>query len=300
MFEVKGLKKNYKTDFWTSPVEVLKGVSFTVKKGEIVGFLGANGAGKTTLIKMLMKFTSIPEGQISFFDNSTFNKESHRVGYLPERPYFYPHLSGLEMVMYMGSLCNLKVDEINQSIERYSKRLRIDHALNRKVKGYSKGMLQRLGVLCTILHNPDLIILDEPLSGLDPRGRKDIKDLLVELNNEGKTIFFSSHIVSDVEEVCEKVVVIDFGEIVYQGDIDELIQSKTDPTYVAITNMKNEKLLKLAHVSQEKDLMVTYEIDSNKKNEFIKTAINEDVEILAINKKTPTLEEIVYETGGTL
>ncbi|OUR93058.1 hypothetical protein A9Q84_21380 [Halobacteriovorax marinus] len=300
MFEVKDLKKNYKTDFWTKPVEVLKGISFKVGRGEIVGFLGANGAGKTTTIKMMMGFTSVEQGSISFFEQSKFKKEAHRIGYLPERPYFYPHLTGMEMVRYMGSLCNLSPDQISQGIDKYAKRLRIDHALSRKINGYSKGMLQRLGVLCTILHDPDLIILDEPLSGLDPRGRKDIKDLLVELNNEGKTIFFSSHIVSDVEEVCEKVVVLDFGEIVYQGDIDELIQSKTDAIYLAITNSKSNKLQDLARIISEKDAMVTYSIDSHKKNEFIKIAISEGIEIMALHKDTPTLEEIVYKTGGEI
>ena len=297
MFEVKALKKSYKVDFWSKPIEVLKDVSFEVSKGEIVGFLGVNGAGKTTLIKIMMQFTSCDSGSIKFFSNKCFEQVSGLVGYLPERPYFYPHLTGREMISYMGELCNLSKEEIDISIEKYAKRLKIDFALDRKIKGYSKGMLQRLGFVCTLVHDPELLIFDEPLSGLDPIGRKEFKDLMVELNRQGKTIFFSSHIVSDVEEVCRSVVVLDKGSIVYKGDIDSLLLSEaTDLTRIVVNKelTSNSKYT----IFNKKEGLVTYEIKNVEKKDFLKMTLVEDIEVVSLETKLPSLEEIVYKTGS--
>lgn len=297
MFEVKDVKKSYKTDFWSTPVEVLSNVSFSISKGQVVGFLGANGAGKTTLIKMMMGFTKYDNGIINFFGGKPFSEVSKSIGYLPERPYFYPHLTGREMVNFMGALCDLNDDEINIAIEKYSQRLKIDFALDRKIKGYSKGMLQRLGMLCTLIHNPELIILDEPLSGLDPQGRKDIKDLLLELASEGKTIFFSSHIVSDVEEVCEKVIVLDKGVVVYEGNIAELIQKNSNREVILTVQCEDDQLKEISNSFYTVNDATTYFVDDSKKNDFIKISIQKDIEILKLVKNSPSLEEVVYKTG---
>ncbi|PIK14474.1 ABC transporter ATP-binding protein [Halobacteriovorax sp. JY17] len=297
MFEVKDIKKSYKSDFWSRSFEALSNVSFSIEKGQIVGFLGANGAGKTTLIKIMMEFSKADSGSIYFFDKKNFQEISKKVGYLPERPYFYPHLTGQEMIELMGALCDLSHSEILNSIEKYGHRLKIHFALNRKIKGYSKGMLQRLGMLCTLIHNPSLIILDEPLSGLDPQGRKDIKDLLVELSNEGKTIFFSSHIVSDVEEVCEKVIVLEKGVIVYEGNISELIERNSNTNLLISVSSKAECLDKLSESFFSKNSITTYCVLDSKKNEFLKMALDKKIEILKLSKNSPTLEEVVYKTG---
>ncbi len=297
MFEVKDVKKSYKSDFWAKSIEALSNVSFSIKEGQIVGFLGANGAGKTTLIKIMMNFTRADSGAIYFFNNKNFSDISRNVGYLPERPYFYPHLTGLEMIQLMGALCDLSSQEVLDGVEKYGHRLRIHFALDRKIKGYSKGMLQRLGMLCTLIHNPKLIILDEPLSGLDPQGRKDIKDLLVELSNEGKTIFFSSHIVSDVEEVCEKVIVLEKGTIVYEGNISELIQRNSNTNLLISVNSKAQCLDNLSESFFSKNNITTYCVLENKKNEFLKMALDENIEVLKLSKNSPTLEEVVYKTG---
>ncbi|CBW25062.1 putative pilus-related ABC transporter ATP-binding subunit [Halobacteriovorax marinus SJ] len=300
MFEVKDIKKSYKSDFWAAPVEVLKDVSFSIGKGQVVGFLGANGAGKTTLIKIMMGFTNSNSGSVHFFDGRSFQSISSKVGYLPERPYFYPHLSGREMVEFMGGLCNLSENQIEKGIERYAHRLKIHFALERKIKGYSKGMLQRLGMLCTLLHNPELVILDEPLSGLDPQGRKDIKDLLLELSSEGKTIFFSSHIVSDVEEVCEKVVVLDKGIVVYDGDISELIQENSRSEYLITVDKKVYEQDRDDFKYVEIGSHLTYSVGEALKNDFIKNCLESDINILKLTKNSPTLEEVVYKTGRSI
>ncbi|WP_372651912.1 ABC transporter ATP-binding protein [Halobacteriovorax sp.] len=297
MFEVKDVKKSYKSDFWSTPVEVLSNVSFSISKGQVVGFLGANGAGKTTLIKIMMGFTKNDSGVIHFFGDKSFTDVSRSIGYLPERPYFYPHLTGMEMVKFMGSLCDLNSEDILSGVEKYGDRLKIKFALDRKIKGYSKGMLQRLGMLCTLIHNPELIILDEPLSGLDPQGRKDIKDLLLELAGEGKTIFFSSHIVSDVEEVCEKVIVLDKGIIVYEGNISELIQRNSSQEVILTVESENDQLNEISSSFYTVNNLTTYYVDESKKSEFIKIAVDRNIDILKLVKNSPSLEEVVYKTG---
>ncbi len=297
MFEVKDIKKSYKSDFWSKPNDVLTGVSFSVEEGQVVGFLGANGAGKTTLLKIMMGFSSMDSGEIHFFDHQEFKSVAKDIGYLPERPYFYPHLTGREMVEFMGTLCDFNSTAINENINKYAKRLKIDFALDRKIKGYSKGMLQRLGMLCTLIHNPRLIILDEPLSGLDPQGRKDIKDLIVELSNEGKTIFFSSHIVNDVEEVCEKVVVLDKGKIVYKGSIVDLINENSSQTVVVTLSREvlglKELSLSLSNINDKP----VYTIKESDREEFLAIALQNKSKVLKLVTSTPTLEEVVYSTG---
>ena len=297
MFEVKDIKKSYQSDFWAKPVEVLSDVTFSVSKGQVVGFLGANGAGKTTLIKIMMGFTSPDSGSIHFFDKKLFKSISKDIGYLPERPYFYPHLTGLEMVNLMGALCDLGQEEINEGIRKYANRLRIDFALERKVQGYSKGMLQRLGMLCTLIHGPSLIILDEPLSGLDPQGRKDIKDLLLELSEEGKTIFFSSHIVSDVEEICEKVIVLEKGVVVYEGNISKLIKENSNESILISVSDELDSLREVSLSSFSKNNVTTYSVSEEKKNDFLKIAMDNKLEILKLVKNSPSLEEVVYKTS---
>ena len=298
MFEVKDIKKSYKSDFWAKPIEVLSNVSFTVDRGQVVGFLGANGAGKTTLMKMMMGFTNIDSGSICFFNGKPFHMISKDVGYLPERPYFYPHLTGSEMISLMGSLCDLNSFQVKAAIEKYGHRLKIHFALERKIKGYSKGMLQRLGMLCTLIHNPELIILDEPLSGLDPQGRKDIKDLLQELAGEGKTIFFSSHIVSDVEEICEKVIVLEKGSIVYEGNIAELIQKNSNTNTLISINKESDELKEISLSFHTKNNVTTYCISEAMKKDFLRAVIKGDYEIIKLVKNSPNLEEVVYKTGS--
>ena len=228
LLKIENLIKTFDTELFEKKIEVLKGVSFSIPAGKTVGFLGANGAGKTTLLKILMGFIPKNSGEVSF--SKSFGQNDNEIfahlGFLPERPYFYPHLKGRELAFYMGKIQDLDRLEIEEGIEKWSKVFKIDHALDRDVRGYSKGMLQRLGFMCTLLHDPRLIILDEPLSGLDPIGRKELKDVMKVLQKEGKSIFFSSHIVSDIEEVCDRVIFLKNGLIEFEGDVKTLVEEK--------------------------------------------------------------------------
>lgn len=282
MLEFIEISKIFKSDLLKKPFEALKNVSFTIPEGKIIGFLGANGAGKTTSIKIGMDFIRPTSGQIVYgkaLGGSKANAFKY-IGYLPERPFFYPHLTGREFCIYMGKLTNMRIGEINNQIKTWAPRFKIDFALDREIRTYSKGMLQRVGFLATLLHSPKLIILDEPIAGVDPIGRKELKDIITEVNKTGTTIFFSSHIISDVEEICDSVIFLKQGELVFNGSVDQIIQD----------NIKPQVNIRYAENNSFKTILVGDEV----KNEKLKELIENKHEIISVEPEKPTLEEIFY------
>jgi ABC-2 type transport system ATP-binding protein len=282
MLSCKNLSKKFDTDLFKEPFVALDNVSFDIEEGSIIGFLGANGAGKTTTIKIILDFIRASSGKVLFSEKlGKSNREIfNNIGYLPERPFFYPHLTGLEFTYYMGELSNMSKSAIKKEVERLAPIFKIDFALNRKINTYSKGMLQRIGFLCTLLHDPKLIILDEPLSGLDPIGRKDLKKVITEVNSLGKTVFFSSHIISDVEEICDQVIFLKDGKVNFQGSVDKLIIENIKPR-VQITYKDTDVVHKT--------------ISQDEKAAFLKNLLEENKEIISISPEKPTLEEIFYK-----
>lgn len=284
MITLTNVSKQFQTDFWAKPFWALDNVSFHVNSNKIVGFLGANGAGKTTSLKIIMGFIRATQGEVTFSKElgKTRNEILSNIGYVPERPYFYPNLTGLEFISYMGKLNNLKQPQIYTSCEKWSTRFKIDFALDRKVATYSKGMLQRLGFVTALLHNPKLLILDEPVSGLDPIGRKEIKDAIVEINKDGKTVFFSSHIVPDVEEICETVIFLQKGKLLYQGTIDKLIYD----------NLKTSFTIK--YRANENAPFEFAEVEGNSREKFLANLINQGAQVFTVQQNKLSLEEIFY------
>lgn len=283
MIQFHEISKSFKYNFWDKKFKALDNVTFSIKEGELVGFLGANGAGKTTLIKILMDFSRPDLGEVRFSEMMGDNPTQVRsaIGYLPEKAYLYQHLTGREFLEYTGSLCGIEKKELAGLILSWSERMGIVHAIDRRIHGYSKGMQQRLGFISSLIHKPKVLILDEPLSGLDPMGRKDFKNILKELNIQGTTIFFSSHIVSDVEEICKKVVFIEKGKLIYQGGIDELVLKNSDDLY------------KVRYI--ENEIIETLFVHEKDKFETLTTLIKRQVNIVEIEKEKPKLEEIIYK-----
>lgn len=283
MIEFVKISKKFQNHFWQKNVQALNNVSFQIHQGDLVGFLGANGAGKTTLIKILMDFSRQTSGEVKFSSDLGSNplEIKSQIGYLPERAYLYQHLTGREFLEYTGAINSIPRLQLNDLIKKWSEKITIDHALDRQIRGYSKGMQQRLGFISALIHSPKFLVLDEPLSGLDPVGRRDFKSILKELNEEGKTIFFSSHIVSDVEEICNKVIFIEKGNLLYDGDIDSLILKHSSDQY-------RMRFLK-------EDVVETINFAEKDKNKIINQFLQENINILELEKDKPTLEEIIYK-----
>jgi len=241
--EVKNLHKSFRSNFMIKTYHILKGIDISVERGEIFGFLGPNGAGKTTTMKCILGIIFPDSGEISILGEPAQKTLSRRyIGFLPEHPYFYDYLTAEEFLSFTGKLFSLP-RKANQ--DRTKELLELVGLWNKKhikLKKYSKGMIQRVGLAQALMHNPNLIILDEPFSGLDPIGRKELRDIILSLRNAGKTIFFSSHILQDMEMMVDRVGIILNGEIKKQGRLSELISHSVNYYEIVFTGIDKDTL----------------------------------------------------------
>lgn len=206
-------------------VEAVRGLSFTVHRGEIFGFLGPNGAGKTTTIKTLLGLIFPSSGEVRLFgEKVTSPRARRRVGFLPENPYLYQYLTPREVLDLCGRLSGMTVTERAENSEKLLRRVGLGSVMDRPLRRFSKGMLQRAGLAQALMGDPELLILDEPMTGLDPIGRKEVRDLILAERERGRTVMFSSHILSDVETMCDRVAIVNRGELAAIGTLDALLQ----------------------------------------------------------------------------
>lgn len=222
---IEGLTKTYKPVWpWLKESTVLSNVSLTVRRGEIFGFLGHNGAGKTTTMKILMGLLRATGGRAELLGAPVTDVRVHaHIGYLPEAPYFYDYLTAEEFLMFYGKIAGLSRSVLQSRVPQLLERVGLAEARVRQLRKFSKGMLQRIGLAQALIHDPELVILDEPMSGLDPMGRKEVRDLILSLRDQGKTVFFSTHIVSDVEMICDRVGILAKGKMLAVGRIEDLV-----------------------------------------------------------------------------
>ena len=206
------------------PVIALDELSFSVRQGEIFGFLGPNGSGKTTTLKILMGLMRQTGGRLDVLGKPAGDVGvRRRIGFLPEHPYFYDYLTAEEFLSFYGHLAGLDRNELSRRVTQLLDVVYLAEARTRQLRKFSKGMLQRIGLAQALIHNPELVVLDEPMSGLDPIGRKQVRDLILNLRDQGKTVFFSSHIIPDVEMICDRVAIILKGTLLETGRVDELV-----------------------------------------------------------------------------
>lgn len=285
VLSVKGLKKSFKTSWSVQKTEVLKDVNFKIHSGRVTGFLGANGAGKTTTIKCLLGLISPDQAEIRYFGSSELTTELRKkVGFLPERPYFYDYLTGFEFLKFYGELStDLKEEPLQKKIEGLLKRVQLLGARDRPLRDYSKGMLQRIGVAQALIGNPELIILDEPMAGLDPDGRFEVSQIIKETAAQGTAVFFSSHLLNDVEKLCQDLVVLKNGRVVFSGETGELL-GQFDAT-LSLFYRKGEKVESKKGLTPEE---VNLTIDQLRA---------QNCEILEVKKEIQSLEQAFVNIG---
>ena len=225
--EILGLEKTYMVGFWRKrPKRALSPLHLTVEDGEIFGFLGPNGAGKTTTLKLLMGLVFPTAGSARILGQEWTDPEvKAQIGFLPEQPYFYDHLTAHELLNYYAQLSGVPGKERSRRVDAMLQRVGLPDVHGVQLRKFSKGMLQRIGIAQAILHDPKLVFFDEPMSGLDPMGRREVRDLMEQLKQEGKTVFFSTHILSDAEALCDRVAIIHQGELRGIGAVEDLTSS---------------------------------------------------------------------------
>jgi ABC-2 type transport system ATP-binding protein len=225
--DILGLEKTYSVGFWRKkPKYALKPLHMRVEEGEIFGFLGPNGAGKTTTLKMLMGLVYPTAGSAKILDMDIDDpRMKAQIGFLPEQPYFYDYLTAGELLNYYGQLSGVPAKDRERKVREVLERVGLPDVIRVQLRKFSKGMLQRVGIAQAILHDPRIVFFDEPMSGLDPMGRREVRDLMEELKLEGKTVFFSTHILSDAEALCDRVAIIHLGELRSVGRVADLTSS---------------------------------------------------------------------------
>lgn len=273
VIEIENLTKIYR-DFWgRKKVRALNSLSMNVKKGEIFGLLGPNGSGKTTTMKLLLGLLFPTEGEIKVLGKpaSDVNK-NERIGYLPEESYLYRFLNAEETLDFYGRLFNIPSKLRKERADKLIKRVGIDGARKRQLKEYSKGMTRRIGLAQALINEPDLVMLDEPTSGLDPIGTRDMKDMILQLRDEGKTVVMCSHLLADVQDVCDRIAILYSGELKELGKVDELLKE------------------------QDETILRTSKLDQSTIDEVKSVLERHNVNLIDASQPVATLEELFLKT----
>ena len=296
--EILGLEKTYMVGFWRKrPKCALSPLHLTVEDGEIFGFLGPNGAGKTTTLKLLMGLVFPTAGSARILGREwTDPSVKAQIGFLPEQPYFYDYLTAHELLEYYGQLSGVPAKQRKQRVEQVLQQVGLRDVKGVQLRKFSKGMLQRVGIGQAILHDPKLVFFDEPMSGLDPMGRREVRDLMEQLKHEGKTVFFSTHILSDAEALCDRVAIIHRGELRGVGAIEDLtssVQGKVEVIWQGAQVPASIKALGAEiHVTPDRVRAI---IDESQQDAVIDALRRERLRLIAITPVRTSLEAYFVE-----
>lgn len=297
VLKTEGLTKDYRTGFWRTRVRVLHDLNLEVQQGEIFGYLGPNGAGKTTTLNLLMGLIHPTAGRAWILDRDVSDVAvKAQVGFLPENPYFYNYLTGREFLDFYGQLFGIPSHERRRRIEELLDKVGLAHTGGLQLRKYSKGMLQRIGLAQALINDPQVVVLDEPMTGLDPVGRKEIRDLILDLKARGKTVFFSTHIVPDVEMICDRLGIIVAGRLIRVGRLEELLGSEVESIEITASGLDEGTCTEIAQWSirppvhqQEKALFaVKTEKDAS---QALALLVERGASIHAVHPQRRTLEE---------
>jgi ABC-2 type transport system ATP-binding protein len=299
--KTENLNKEFRTPFRLKKIQALEALSLVIEPGEIIGYLGPNGAGKTTTFKLLLGLIRPSRGKIYLWGEDHDQTElKSRIGFLPESPYFYAYLKATEYLHFCGQLFGLPLRTRRERVESLLTRVGLSNHKNALIKNYSKGMLQRLGLAQALINDPELLILDEPMSGLDPLGRKQVRDLILELRDKGKTILFSTHILSDVETVCDRVAILIDGKLRDYGPLEKLLNPKIKSFEISMRGLPESTVqhldtqgLQLIQRGEETFINV----EDTKAYELLPVLLKTGAELVSFAPRKETLEDLyVSET----
>jgi ABC-2 type transport system ATP-binding protein len=246
--EIRDLVKDFRTSFRRKPLRAVDGVSIRIMPGEVYGLIGPNGSGKSTTMKALLGLVAPTSGNCAIFGKDSLKVDSrNEVGFLPENPYFYKHLSGAETLRFYGRLCGIGGKPLKERVNELLALVDLEDARDRRIGGYSKGMLQRIGLAQALIQEPRLVILDEPTAGVDPVGSRQIRDLILKLRERGITVFLCSHLLEQVQEVCDHVGIIFRGRMIREGRLEDLI-SIEDQTDIVLKDATPELLARISEL----------------------------------------------------
>ena len=297
VLEIDNLYKAFKVGFIPKKREILKGVSLSVAAGEIFGYLGPNGAGKTTTLKCVLALIFPDRGKVTIFGHPPLAaKARENLGYLPENPYFYDYLTAAEFLDFYAQLFGLRKKDKEEKIATLLRLVGMEKARDLQLRKFSRGMLQRVGLAQALINDPALLFLDEPLGGLDPLGRKDLRDIIVRLKQEGKTIFLCSHILQDIEMICDRVAIIVGGRVISQGALESLISEKVLFTEVTLSGIDPADLVDLGEpVSTLGDRILLKVFQEDNIENLMALVHERRGRIHSLVPRTETLEDIFVE-----
>jgi ABC-2 type transport system ATP-binding protein len=306
VIDVKDLRKTYRTPFRRTKVEALRGITFSVEKGHIFGFVGPNGAGKTTTIRTLMGLIRPTSGSATILGHAIPSRAARfKVGFLPESPYFYDYLTIGELLDLAGRLFGIDAALRKKRADELIERVGLGRARGQSLKKFSKGMLQRAGLAQALMNDPEVVVLDEPTSGLDPIGRKEVRDLILELRDQGKTVLFSSHILTDIEAIADQVAIVARGSLQSLGAPAELVKRTVlgIDVKVRVPHDQDDNVAALTigvdHVRRANDeLSVTLAADADI-DAWIEKAHAAGAKVLSIEPRHETLEDLFMRRVGT-
>ncbi len=298
---VDDLVKDVRPGFGLRKKRILDGISFRVREREIFGFIGPNGAGKTTTLKVLMGLIRATSGKASILGHDVSEVAFRRqIGFLPEQPYFYEYLTGREILRFYAKLSGVSPRSREGRVTELLELVGLSAAGNLRLRGYSKGMLQRIGIAQALVHDPQVVFLDEPMSGLDPVGRKEVRDIILRLRSEGKTVFMNTHILSDVEMVCDRVAIIVNGKIRYEGAIDEFLDAGEPEADLVFANLSAEAAARLeerfgARLRGHGE-RIELRIAEKDSSEVLRVALEASAEVISVTPHRVSLESIFLST----
>ncbi len=300
VIELVGLEKKYKLGaFHQKRVHAVKGVDLTIDRGEVFGFVGPNGAGKSTVIKMLVGLLVPTAGYATILGRRLPNRKVQAsIGFLPETPSFYAYLTGLELLDFYGKLLGMSAADRAARIPETVERVGMAGRADRPIRKFSKGMIQRIGLAQALLNRPDIIVLDEPMSGLDPVGRRDIREIILQERSRGATVFFSSHILSDVEELCDRVGILVDGRLKSVGTIEEIRSARLLGMEVVVAGWSGEGLdswpgvREIRHRGQLSTIITSPDVDIDG---LIRRLLDHGGHLVEVRRNTQSLEEYFME-----